>query len=202
MQTRNFPIPTQAEQDDFLLRLYFGTATPLHACVGRAYLDFSRTLRGIGALPAAAALRTEASQRLCSWLAKLPDLSADPNGDTFDALHRDLSEQLCALYGRCGYDSFAIGQAQKWLNMAFKYVYVFGEARIPGFAGLYRLGHVPLDNIMLDRLGQFGAPPLPRPWSQLSSYDKYLEYQRWIRHEFPDSAPLAVEFHLFQAPGG
>lgn len=196
-----FSIPTQAEQDDFLLRLYFGAAAPLRACVARAYLDFSRTLHGIGALPDAAALRTEASERLCSWLAKLPDLSTDPNGDTFDALHRDLCEQLCALYGGYGFDSFAIGQAQKWLNMAFKYVYVFGEARIPGFAGLYRLGHVPLDKIMLDRLAQFGAPPLPYPWSRLRDYDKYLVYQRWIRDKFPDFAPLAVEFHLFQAPG-
>ena len=197
-----FPIPTQAEQDDFLLRLYFGAAAPLRACVGRAYLDFSRTLHGISALPDAAALRTEASERLCSWLAKLPDLSADPNGDTFDALHRDLSEQLRALYGRYGFDSFAIGQAQKWLNMAFKYVYVFGEARIPGFAGLYRLGHVPLDNIMLDRLARFDAPPLSCSWSRLPKYDEYLGFQHWIRHKFPNSAPLAVEFHLFQAPGG
>ena len=201
-QMRIFPIPTQAEQDDFLLRLYFGAAAPLHACVGRAYLDLSRTLHGIGALPDAAALRAEASERLWSWLAKLPDLSTDPNGDTFDARHRDLCEQLCALYGRYGFDSFAIGQAQKWLNMAFKYVYVFGEARIPGFTGLYRLGHVPLDNIMLDRLAPFGAPPLSCSWSRLRDYDEYLGFQRWIRREFPDSAPLAVEFHLWRAPGG
>ena len=197
-----FPTPTQAEQDHFLLRLYFGAGAPLRACVDRAYLDFSRTLHGIGALPNAAALRTEASERLCSWLAKLPELSTDPNGDTFDALHRHLSEQLCTLYGRCGFNSFAIGQAQKWLNMAFKYVYVFGEARIPGFAGLYRLGHVPLDNIILDRLAEFEAPALACSWSRLRDYDEYLGFQRWIRHEFPDSAPLAVEFHLWQSPGG
>ena len=197
-----FPIPTQAEQDDFLLRLYFGAAAPLRACVGRAYLDFSRTLHGIGALPDAAALRTEASERLCSWLANLPDLSTDPNGNTFDARHRDLSEQLCALYKGYKFESFAIGQAQKWLNMAFKYVYVFGEARIPGFARLYRLGHLPIDNIMLDRLVRFRAPPLSRSWSRLGDYDEYMRFQCWVRDTFSDSAPLAVEFHLFQAPDG
>ena len=36
--------------------------------------------------------------------------------------------------------------------MAFKYVHVFGDEYLPGFAHLYALGHVPLDNIML---GQF-----------------------------------------------
>ena len=57
-QMHCFPIPTQAEQDDFLLRLYFGAAAPLRACVDRAYLDFSRTLHGIGALPDAADVRS------------------------------------------------------------------------------------------------------------------------------------------------
>ncbi len=202
MEMRDYPIPTQAEQDDFLLRLYFVAAAPLRACVNRAYLDFCRTLRGIGKLPDAAALHTKTSKHLCSWLDQLSDLSTDPNGDTFDARHRDVSEQLCTLYGGYGFDSFTIGQAQKWLNMALKYVYVFGEVRIPGYASLYRLGHVPLDNIMLDRLAQFGAPSLPRPWSRLCDYDMYIDYQRWIRDRFPDSAPLAVEFHLFQASSG
>jgi hypothetical protein len=197
-----FPIPTRDEQVDFLLHLYFGAAAPLRACVDRAYRDFCRTLHGIGALPDAAALRTDASEHLCAWLAKLPDLSTDPNGDTFDARHRGMSKQLCALYKGRGFNSFTIGQAQKWLNMAFKYVYVFGEARIPGFAGLYRLGHVPLDNIILGGLARLRAPPLSCSWSRLRDYDEYLDFQRWIRREFPDSAPLAVEFHLWQAPDG
>ena len=36
-------------------------------------------------------------------------------------------------YKQCGYRSFKLGQAQKWLNMTFKYPYVMGEAHIPGF---------------------------------------------------------------------
>ena len=196
-----FQIPTQAEQDVFLLRLYFGVASPLWACVDRAYLDFSRTLHGIGRLAGATALRAEAGKRLCTWLAKLPDLNPDPNRETFDARHRELCEQLCTLYARHGYDSFAVGQAQKWLNMALKYVYVFGEAQLPGFSGLYRLGHVPLDKIILERLAPFGAPRLSSgdAWSRLSHYDEYLRFQQWIRDTFPESAPLAVEFHLWQA---
>jgi hypothetical protein len=101
-QMQIFQIPTQAEQDVFLLRLYFGVASPLCACIDRAYLDFSRTLHGISRLAGAAVLRAEAGKRLCSWLAKLPDLNADPNRGTFDAWHRELCEQLCTLYARHG----------------------------------------------------------------------------------------------------
>lgn len=197
MQT--FQIPTQAEQNEFLLRLYFGRASPLRACVDRAYLDFSRTLHGIGR-PVAAKLRTEAGKLVQSWLAKLPGLSREPNQKIFEVSHRNLCEQLRALYARHGFDSFAIGQGQKWLNMALKYVYVFGEERLPGFSGLYRFGHVPLDNIILGRLAPLGSPRLSSgSWSRLCDYDESLRFQHWIRDKFPDSAPLAVEFHLWQA---
>ena len=196
MQT--FQIPTQAEQNRFLLRLYFGMASPLRACVDRAYLDFSRTLHGIGR-PDAAALRTEAGQLVQSWLARLPGLSPDPNQNIFDASHRNLCEQLRTLYARHEFESFAVGQAQKWLNMALKYVYVFGEEWLPGFSGLYRFAHVPLDSIILDRLARLGAPRLSsESWSRLRDYDEYLGFQHWIREKFPDSAPLSVEFHLWQ----
>lgn len=198
-QMQTFQIPTPAEQNEFLLRLYFGTESPLRACVNRAYLDFSRTLHGIDQATDAAALRREAGELVQTWLANLPGLSPDTSQGVFDSSHRSRCEQLCRLYGRHGFRSFAVGQAQKWLNMGLKYVYVFGEERLPGFVGLYHLGHVPLDNIILDRLAPFGCPRLSSgTWSRLSQYGEYLGFQCWIRDKFPDSAPLAMEFRLWQ----
>jgi hypothetical protein len=81
--------------------------------------------------------------------------------------------------------------------MAFKYVHVFGEERLPGFERLYRFGHVPMDRIMLARLRPYGAPRLSAAWSRIQDYAEYMHFQQWIRHQFPDSAPLAVEFHLW-----
>jgi hypothetical protein len=37
-------------------------------------------------------------------------------------------------------------------------------------------------------------------WSRLD-YKDYFGVQEWIRQRFPDAAPLAVEFHLWQALG-
>ncbi len=199
VSVQSFPVPTRAEQCDFLLRLYFGAnSDPLGACVHRAYLDLNRTIHGLSRLPGVAELRERASRQVRSVLVALAGSESGSSQNAFDAWHRDACERLCATYAKHGFPQFGIGQAQKWLNMAFKYVHVFGEKHVPGFARLYAFGHVPLDNIMLDRLRQYGAPRLSGPWSRLRDYREYLDFQHWIRQRFPDSTPLAVEFHLWQ----
>jgi hypothetical protein len=194
-----FPVPTRADQCEFLLRLYFG-ADPdrLGACVNRAYRDLNRTLHGLVGLPTATELRERARMHVRSALATLPRSAAAESQGTFDAWHRNACDVLCATYAEAGFPSFTVGQAQKWLNMAFKYVHVFGEEHLPGFGGLYAFGHVPLDNIMLRQLARYGAPRLPGPWSRLRDYKDYFGFQEWIRQHFPGAAPLAVEFHLWQ----
>ena len=127
----------------------------------------------------------------------------DPRGawdlDSFDAHHRNACERLCELYAAHGFDCFVVGQAQKWLNMSLKYVFVFGEQRLSGFARSYPLGHVPIDNIILARLSEYHAPRLSSSsWSRLNEYGEYLSFQQWVRHRFPECAPLAVEFHLWR----
>jgi hypothetical protein len=91
-----------------------------------------------------------------------------------------------------------VGQAQKWLNMALKYVFVFGENRLPGYAHVFELAHIPLDNIILDALYPLGAPRLTTAWSRIALYEEYMVIQSWVRSAFPGSAPLAVEFALWQ----
>jgi hypothetical protein len=87
----------------------------------------------------------------------------------------------------------ALRQAQKWLNMSFKYIYAL---RLRGFGRLYDLCHVPLDRILIEALGGYGFRPLPCAWSRLNDYDIYLDRQRRVRSRF-QLAPLDVEFRLF-----
>jgi hypothetical protein len=199
MQIQFYDSPTRSQQSDFLLRLYFGPGgDALGACVRRAYLDLSRTLHGIVRLANANELQSKASLQISHALEELPKtLRSNLNQEAFDSWHRQECEELCALYKGKGFDSFAIGQAQKWINMAFKYVFVYGEERLPGYVDLYGLGHVPLDNIMLKQLKRFQAPEISSAWSRLRDYGEYLAFQHWIRTTFSDSVPLAVEFHLW-----
>jgi len=93
-----------------------------------------------------------------------------------------------------------MGQAQKWLNMALKYVYVFGESRLPGYEAFYRFCHVPIDNIALDSPAFAGLGKIDKlkPWSRIEKYKPYLEFQKDVRRRYPTSAPLAVEFWAWQ----
>ncbi len=92
-----------------------------------------------------------------------------------------------------------IGQAQKWLNMAVKYVFVFGEGRLPGYERFFRLAHVPIDNIILESATFEGLRTFRERWSRIGNYDDYLAFQQAVRELFPDSAPLAIEFWAWQA---
>jgi hypothetical protein len=66
---------------------------------------------------------------------------------------------------------------------------------------VYGLAHIPLDNIILDQLRDCGLPQLTSRWSRLTEYEEYIVIQRWVRSKFPGSAPLAVEFALWQNAG-
>jgi hypothetical protein len=196
----HYDIPTRTEQSEFLFRLYFGSNPDrFGACVARAYLDLRRTLTGFAEFPNAIVLRQNAHEKVRSSLVALQKLHDSLDQDGFDVWHRTTCEELCLVYAEQQF-VFSVGQAQKWINMAFKYVFVFGEEYIPGFVALYGFGHVPLDIIMLNKFAAIGAPRLSSAWSRLHNYGEYMEFQRWIRTTFPDSAPLAVEFHLYQAP--
>jgi hypothetical protein len=196
MTTKNYKIPTSTEQQAFARRLLFGQEPdPMRACVARAYRDLSRTLHGFKAFPKAIVVRQRAHDKVKASLLALLDGGVDQDG--FDEWHRNTCTQLHRIYDRQGFQ-FEIGQAQKWINMAFKYLYVFGEGNIPGYAALYKFGHVPIDNIMLEKLAAYQSPGISGAWSRMRDYGEYFELQKWIRDRWPDSVPLAVEFHMYQ----
>ena len=122
----------------------------------------------------------------------------DANQASFDAWHEKTAKDLCGIYSAAGYKDFHIGQAQKWINMALKYVYVFGESYLPGFSKFFPYCHVPIDNIILEKDEFKDLRSSECAWSRISNYDDYFEFQLSVRQEFPDSSPLAVEFQAWQ----
>ena len=195
---QQFPNPTAADQFDYLLRLYFGgDSDRLSGCIARAYRDLNRTLHGLAKVPEGEGLRVRASAVVRAFLRDLVG-PASVDQLTFDRRHHAACIELCSTYSAAGFAEFRVGQAQKWLNMALKYVFAFGESRLPGYAGAFRLAHIPLDNIILGQLRGYGVPRLTTRWSRLAEYDEYMDIQRWVRSAFAGSAPLAVEFALWQ----
>jgi hypothetical protein len=89
----------------------------------RAYLDLNRTLRGIGSFPGKQHLHDVAISALRNFAFNLRGPTTWINQETFDKLHREMCLELCGIYVTGGWKAFSIGQAQKWLNMTFKYVF-------------------------------------------------------------------------------
>ena len=201
---QQFRTPTSADQFDYLLRLYFGdNRDRLSRCVGRAYRDLNRTLHGFAQVAEGEEVRGRASLVVRSFLKDLVESAgAEFDQGAFDGRHQAACTQLCSTYSGAGFGEFRVGQAQKWLNMALKYVFAFGEARLPGYTRVFELAHIPLDNIILDQLRPYGVPRLASAWSRVGSYEEYMGIQLWVRSAFPGSAPLAVEFALWQNSGG
>jgi len=188
--------PSSEDQAEFVLRLYFGGGDDkLRLAIRRAYQDFNRTVHGIGKYADA---RLIADDFMYGAIAKLAMQQDDVNQALFDAWHEKTAKDLCAIYLAAGYKAFYIGQAQKWINMALKYVYVFGESCLPGFSKFFPYCHVPIDNIILEKEVFKDLRSFNCAWSRISDYGEYLAFQLSVRRKFPDSSPLAVEFWAWQ----
>jgi hypothetical protein len=183
------------DYEDYLIHLIFGAeGDHLQKCLRRAYLDFNRTLHGIRKNENIYQAGADALRRRFESIQRA-EISTQ---DQFDEWHKDSCVKLAAEYEERGYSSLYVGQAQKWLNMTFKYIFVFGEERVPGYSHLYGFCHVPLDNILLEAVENHSFEPLLCAWSRLNDYEVYLNRQRWFRSNFPQ-APLDVEFSLWMA---
>lgn len=189
---------TREDYENYLVYLYFGTDQDLlKACINRAYRDFNRTMHGFGKFKMAGQLYDEAVDLLKKSFSNLKSLSStNPlTVEVFDNWHKSTCINITSLFKKYGFHLF-IGQAQKWVNMTLKYIFTVGEQRIQGFSFAYSFCHVPLDNILLDRLEKYDFPTLKCSWSRLDDYDKYLQKQNWIRQKFT-LAPMDVEFLLW-----
>lgn len=183
--------------EDVLVHKYFGTGHDyLLNGINRAYRDFNRTLHGLGKLSTKEILREQARNKVKLAFFELRNFRGEVKKQTvFDTWHKHTCQELSGLFQSFGHHLF-VGQAQKWINMTFKYIFTMGESRIPGFGELYPFCHAPLDKILIGQLEKHGFTGLPCPWSRLDDYNLYLDYQIWIRQRF-SLVPLDTEFHLW-----
>lgn len=193
----NPPGITRKDFEEYLFRLYFGSDTDLiRACIIRAYLDFNRTLHGLWKIENAGAIKNKAIDLLKSQLHALKLLLAKPiTSAQFDDWHKITCERLISHYKENGFHFF-VGQAQKWVNMTLKYMFTFGDQRIPGYEKARPYCHAPIDNIVLQKLSKYGFPHLNCAWSRLDDFDEYINIQKWIRETFGEG-PLDIEFRLW-----
>ena len=120
---------------------------------------------------------------------KLPSIKSQ---EEFDEWHFILSKNIRKKYLENNI-SFTYGQAQKWINMTIKYLYIL-EAQT--FDEVFGFLHIPIDNYILAAVNkQFGIKYPDIPWSRWDDYfNIYLDFQNKIRSKVTDIEPLRWEF--------
>lgn len=166
--------------------LYFGvTDNPFEAASRSAYTDMCRTIRFHG--KNGDALRKSVDVLLEE---RIPELIDVDNSEKYTQWHYSICKLIVDQYEAEGIE-FYIGQAQKWVNMTLKYLYVLVPDVVEPF---YRFLHIPLDNYIMDiAKKQYGVPVLTTVWSRISDYQVYLDYEQMLM-EVIDEVPLDWEF--------
>lgn len=159
---------------------YFGTEErSVRVFSWRAYRDLCRTLnfKESGDKKKTNNIHLMFRRNICAVIEKsiinLPDKEKD-----FDLWHRESCQDIIKEANKAGLQ-LKFGQAQKWLNMTLKYMWLTGTEK-DKLSKLQNKLHVPIDNYILEELA--AKIPIKRGWSRLD-YDAYIQCQNVIRSE-------------------
>lgn len=139
------------EAIDFFLYSYLGIDNEndqeeerIRKCVERAYLDLARTLRFEEKEDQTRKYEKE------KWIKEITDeivkIRGSMNRENFDEKHKRLCEKITQYNGVLKY-SFTYGQAQKWVNMTLKYMWICG---IEGMDKVEGFLHIPVDSYIME----------------------------------------------------
>ncbi len=188
---------------EFLVYAYFGITKEdsdeiiIQKCVKKAYLDVCRTLRFKEQYKESKENKKEKDEKIkviCRDLTKKiynnGNLIVDPNELFKFFLKKD--NETIKDFGLKKYlkEDFHFGQAQKWVNMTLKYLYLLDFVNGEKMLEL----HIPIDNYIIEALREDGIKVPEKHWSKWNKkeYDKLLnnilpehyllwEHDNWIR---------------------
>lgn len=131
----------------FLRAIYFGTYKDRYEAAGnRAYRDMNRTIRFNGMeAEKRNTLRAETINLLRNEIEKIISKTCTSQ-KVFDEWHYLVCSKIRILYRKEGVQ-FTFGQAQKWVNMTCKYLFIIGET---DFVNCFAYLHIPLDNYIFE----------------------------------------------------
>lgn len=152
----------------------------------KAYRDLMRTIRSFATNVNNNRIKTNARSFIKESINKIIKSNITTQ-EQFDKLHQEVCENLIEKFED---QYFTIGQAQKWINMTFKYLHLLEYKDI---TNIYEFCHIPIDSYMLNITNY----QMSKPWSKLNDYDEYLQYQEWFRDKYKNDIPLDVEFYLW-----
>jgi hypothetical protein len=186
---------------EFLIRIYFDLSEDyMTGAIKRAYRDMNRTMREFAKDKDKENdrenLRIEWRKALISQIQNLLDKEVFDEQNQFDQWHKETCEKLMAINEL---HKFTYGQAQKWVNMSLKYLYVMGDVRVPNIKRNYRFFHIPIDNYIIEGFFKKSDKKINKivgAWSKLD-YENYIKYQCQLREDCNPRILMDVEFEMF-----
>ena len=143
--------------------------------------------------------KNDSAEFLFSQIQKLSALASN-----YEEWHKNTCEELCKKYSEVCLNEnepfFTYGNAQKWVNMTMKYLWLLD--RLPEGLTAKSL-HVPIDSFILEKLREENVDEIRRDgdtykykgksWSQLDDYDVYLDIQAKIGQIAGKTFPIEWE---------
>lgn len=154
--------------------------------IKKAYRDLMRTIRGFAQNPKHDIIIKNANNTLHNSISQILELE-NLSQEKFDKEHKKACDKLIASFEN---QEFTYGQAQKWINMTFKYLNLLDYKPVEK---VYEYCHIPIDSYMLTATNYY----INTAWSKIKDYDLYMEYQIWFRNSFPNEIPLDKEFFIW-----
>lgn len=201
-KTKDNIVEIKVDEDiiKFLKYVYFGDLiNPVEVASNRAYRDMCRTIRfGNFDKDDRVELKKEVNGFLDTEIKKLVNGSITSEKE-FDEWHEQLCKKIVDEYKKSKIQ-LTYGQAQKWVNMTIKYLYLL-EYKEYSVDNIIKWLHIPVDNYIFkavdDKLNI--KKPMDISWSRWDNYDEYLKYQKDIREKIEkdrniDVPPLLWEF--------
>lgn len=177
----------------------------LSKCANKAYMDLCRTIKF---KTVDGNIKAEYKAKICDMLVNEYNVLinavkiADDKQTVFDCEHKRICDGIIKTYSEIS--EFTYGQAQKWLNMTFKYVILIEEDSI-----LKSYLHIPVDSYIMQAVGS-DNPKLKhclklecipqkngtvgkyseissKPWSKWD-YEEYIAFQNCIRKAISESS--------------
>lgn len=178
MNNKSFSHLTEQDVYHFLLNAYFGRVEdPLFVAANSAYLDLNRTIEfkksGSISKEIKEKLRTESVGLIKKEIQGIIKI-LEPCQIIFDNWHTSLCNAIVKSYTDADIP-FHYGQAQKWVNMALKYLSVINRRTTET---IQRYLHVPIDSIIIETAeDEFQIDPPVHRWSRMDG-PEYVEYQK------------------------
>ena len=181
---------------------YFGSTNDKYvAAINKAYRDFSRTIdfkhMVIKDNQNIDDVKYELRESVVNLLKKeISYLINDENinKETFNNRHNNICNKIIDVYKKNDI-TIHYGQAQKWLNMSFKYLFCLQEG---DFKNIFHFLHIPIDkNIIAAAYKIFNIEKPKRAWSKLDK-EEYINYQEKLVKSIGNQIdPLRWEIKAF-----